>query len=77
MSLSPKVRVDRWQHLVTMAFHLDESHPEVAAAEARSLLRSVLEVFPRGIEPIDDFEAFAVRRLAASLLRALEASEGG
>lgn len=73
----PKERVDRWQHLVSVAFLLDESPPERSAAEARGLLRSVLEVFPEGIEPVDDFEAYAVRRLAAALLRVLEASEGG
>ncbi len=73
----PKERVDRWQHLVTIALLLDESPPEMATAEVRALLHSVLEVFPKSIEPIDDFEAYAVRRLAAALLRALEASEGG
>jgi len=73
----PKERVDRWQHLVTIAFLLDESPPERAAGEVRVLLQSVLEVFPESIEPVDDFEAYAVRRLAAALLRALEASKGG
>ena len=73
----PKERVDRWQHLVTIAILLDESPPERAAGEVRVFLQSVLEVFPESIEPVDDFEAYAVRRLAAALLRALEASKGG
>ncbi len=77
MILMPKERVDRWQHLVTVASLLDESPPERSAAEARGLLHSVLEVFPQSIEPADDFEAYAVRRLAASLLRALAASKDG
>lgn len=69
-------RVDRWQHLVSGAFRLDEAPPERVAAEARVLLHSVLEVFPAGLDPIEEFEAYAVRRLAASLLRALEAQRG-
>lgn len=73
----PKERLDRWQHLVTIAHLLDESPPERSAAEVRALLHSVLEVFPESIEPVDDFEAYAVRRLVASIVRALEASKGG
>jgi len=67
-------RTDKWQHLVTGAFHLDEAAPEALRAEARAYLRSVLEVFPKGLEPVDDFRAYAVRRMAAALLRALESS---
>lgn len=41
----------------------------------RMYLRSVLEVFERDIDPVDDFEGYAVRRLATSLLRILDASK--
>lgn len=43
----------------------------------RMYLRSVLEVFERDIDPVDDFEGYAVRRLATSLLRILDGSEAG
>lgn len=67
-------RTDRWQHLVTCAFLLEETPPERTDAAARVFLRSVLEVFERDIDPVDDFEGYAVRRLATSLLRALDAA---
>lgn len=66
-------RDDRWQHLVSGAFRLDETPPEKLESEALVVLRSVLEVFPPGEDPLDDFEAYAVRRLASSMLRVLEA----
>ena len=34
-------------------------------------LDNVLEVFPADLDPVDDFEGWAVRRLALSLRRAL------
>jgi hypothetical protein len=43
----------------------------------RMYLRSVLEVFDRDIDPVGDFEGYAVRRLATSLLRILDGSEPG
>jgi len=66
-------RDDRWQHLVNVSFTLSE---KVAAggqpgegrlAEARALLEEVLEVFPASIDPVEDFEGYAIRRLALAL----------
>ena len=77
------MREDRWQHLLHAAFLLEE---EDSAARARGdttgmeerqrrvqrLLDSLLEVFPSSLDPVDDFEGYAVRRLAQVLLRTLE-----
>ena len=70
---APRERADRWQHLVTCAFLIEETPADRTDAAARVYLRSVLEVFERDIDPVDDFEGYAVRRLATSLLRALDA----
>ncbi|MDO8836645.1 MAG: hypothetical protein Q7V01_13670 [Vicinamibacterales bacterium] len=70
-------RADRWQHLVTCAFLLEETPPARTDVAMRMYLRSVLEVFERDIDPVDDFEGYAVRRLATSLLRILDGSEAG
>ncbi len=71
-------RDDRWQNLVTGAFHLDD---ELASVRVRGsvarrrlaieYLDSILEVFPSDLDPVEDFEGYAVRRLAQSLRRAL------
>ena len=37
----------------------------------KAMLDSLLEVFPASIEPVDDFEGFALRRLAQALRRTL------
>jgi hypothetical protein len=71
-------RDDRWQNLVTGAFHLDDEltsvHTRGAVARRRlaiEYLDSVLEVFPADLDPVEDFEGYAVRRLAQSLRRAI------
>ncbi len=64
--------LDRWTHLVHGAFRLDEAPAHALPAAARDYLRSVLEVFPRELDPADDFEAYAVRRLAMSVLRVMQ-----
>ncbi len=70
-------REDRWQHLVTGAFQIDD---ELAVSSLTALARrrllahyldSVLEVFPPDLDPVEDFEGYAVRRLAQSDRRAL------
>jgi hypothetical protein len=61
-------RTDRWQHLVSAAFHLDET---VSPERAVHLLDSALEVFPPTIDPVEDFEGYAVRRMLLALRRAL------
>jgi len=73
-------REDRWQNLVSGAFNLEEalgadSPRDGAAASAQLALRyldSVLEVFPPGVDPLEDFEGYAVRRMALALRHALE-----
>ncbi|WP_224247912.1 hypothetical protein [Hyalangium gracile] len=74
------MRQDRWQNVIHAAFLLEEA-PEneaggAAGAEERlrrvqAMLDSLLEVFPASIDPVDDFEGFAMRRLAQALRRTL------
>ena len=71
-------RDDRWQNLVTGAFHLDDELGSVrtrgAVARRRLAIEyidSILEVFPPDLDPVEDFEGYAVRRLAQSLRRAI------
>lgn len=63
-------RDDRWQHLVKLAFRLSAvaDDPESPAArEAVRALDSALEVFGPEIDPVDDFEGYALRRLLLAL----------
>ena len=57
----------RWAHLVNAAFHLEETK-NVSVA-----LDSVLESFDSDIEPVDDFQGYAVRRFVLALKEALTA----
>ena len=73
------MREDRWQHMVHAALLLEEQlgQQDLASAQERrrrvqGLLDSLLEVFPSSLDPVDDFEGFAVRKLAQALQRALE-----
>jgi hypothetical protein len=59
----------RWQHLAIAASKLDDG-----AASVSEVLDTALEVFPRSLEPCDDFQAYAVRRLLLALRRALAES---
>ncbi|HNS95368.1 MAG TPA: hypothetical protein PLJ27_17415 [Polyangiaceae bacterium] len=70
MSMEP--RLDRWMHLVHGADRLEESASEQAFEVACNYLQSVLEVFPKDLDPVDDFEAYAVRRLARSILHVMK-----
>jgi hypothetical protein len=65
-------RTDRWQHLVSGAFLLDEVRSPVERQRVLQYLDTVLEVFPGAIDPVEDFEGFSVRRMALALRRALE-----
>jgi len=72
-------RDDRWQNLVTGAFQIDAELGSVrvrgSVARRRLALEyldSILEVFPSDLDPVEDFEGYAVRRLAQSLRRALD-----
>ena len=55
---------DRWRHLVHAAFLLEE---QAAEGGAIALLDSALEVFTAEIDPVEDFEGYAVRRLLLAL----------
>jgi hypothetical protein len=73
------MREDRWQNVVNAALLLEEQaaqlSPESAQArrlQVQLLLGSLLEVFPSSVDPVEDFEGFAVRKLAQALQRALE-----
>ncbi len=69
-------RTDRWQHLVSGAFLLDEAPSPVQRQRVLGYLDTVLEVFPGSLDPLEDFEGFAVRRMALAMRRALESSQG-
>lgn len=68
-------RVDRWQNLVNGSFSLCEravaGDASVSRDRALEFLNGVLEVFPPSIDPVDDFEGYAVRRMALALREAL------
>ncbi|MFP2904703.1 hypothetical protein ACLESD_06525 [Pyxidicoccus sp. 3LFB2] len=77
------MREDRWQHLLHTSFLIEEAEraahavggpPELEERQrqVKVLLGSLLEVFPSSLDPVDDFEGYAVRRLAQVLLRTLE-----
>ncbi|HVG56928.1 MAG TPA: hypothetical protein VNA24_00120 [Hyalangium sp.] len=65
---------NRWANLVNAAFLLDQT-PRIPGPEglrpALSMLESALEVFPPSIDPVEDFEGYAVRRLLLALKAAL------
>jgi hypothetical protein len=77
-------RTDRWQRIVVGAFQLDEAlgskegpgHGSGAATHALTYVDSLLEVFPSSVDPLEDFEGYAVRRMLLSMRRALE-HQGG
>jgi hypothetical protein len=75
-------RDDRWQNLVSRAFLLEEQlratgapHRPNGLKAAVDYLESTLEVFPSSVDPVEDFEGYAVRRMVQGLLTALR-SEG-
>lgn len=57
----------RWQHLVILAFSLEEGQT------ASSVIASALEVFGPDVDPVEDFEGYAVRRLLLALRQRIEA----
>ncbi|WP_147332782.1 hypothetical protein [Archangium gephyra] len=72
-------RTDRWQSMVMGAFHLDEAldakelpgDGSGAAPHALLYLDNLLEVFPSSMDPLEDFEGYAVRRMLLAMRRAL------
>jgi hypothetical protein len=61
---------NRWANLVNTAFLLDQA-PRKPGPEglqpALAMIESALEVFPPAIDPVEDFEGYAVRRMLLSL----------
>lgn len=79
----PGDREDRWANMARTAFLLDEqsatdprASPEARRTRVVAALHSLLEVFPASVDPLDDFEGYAVRRLVASMERALGEPQG-
>jgi hypothetical protein len=70
-------RTDRWQSLVAGAFRLEEALPSASPLPVVQYLDNLLEVFPSSLDPLEDFEGYAVRRMALALRRALEPSPDG
>lgn len=69
---------NRWQHLVNAAFAIDEaraSRRAVDTAKLRTQIDNALELFPASLDPVEDFEAFAVRRMLLAISRALEPAD--
>lgn len=63
------MRQDRWQNLLQAALAL-EAQPSTVEADRQQLLMrldSLLEVFHSSIDPVDDFEGYATRRLLLTL----------
>lgn len=70
----------RWLHLVAQSERLSELIREKkidgASAledELRDTVQSILEAFPRELEPTSDLEGYAVRRLGKALGEVLDA----
>lgn len=68
--MKPEEPEPRWGHVVNAAFHLDETKAPDSRA-ALVAIDSVLEAFDVEIDPVEDFQGYALRRLALSLRRAL------
>ena len=71
---------DRWQHLVQAAFLLEEQDATCEGgipAPAVALVDSALEVFTPDIDPVEDFEGYAVRRLLLALRAAFTERKSG
>lgn len=70
----------RWANLVNTAFLLDQeprpSGPE-GLRPALTMLQSALEVFPASLDPVEDFEGYAVRRLLLALEDYLSHTQAG
>jgi hypothetical protein len=58
--MTKEIREDRWQHLLSAALSVGEAQEPGREMERR--VTSLLEVFSSDLDPVDDFEAYAVRR---------------
>ncbi len=63
---------ERWQHLVTLAFDVQAAKSSGSQAAAAAV-ESALEVFRSNLDPVEDFEGYAVRRLLLALRECLAA----
>lgn len=76
MSDVPISREDRWAHLVNAAFRLEDAvklDPAARSRQVNEILDSAIEVFPSDIDPVEAFEAYAVRRMLLALRQLLSA----
>lgn len=63
---------NRWGHLVNAAFHVESTASTQGGIDATlALVDSALEVFGPEIDPVDDFEGYAVRRFLLAIQAAL------
>lgn len=72
-------RDDRWANVAKTAFLLNElctvqpdASLDARLVHVRAAVHSLLEVFPSSVDPLEDFEGYAVRRWVVSLDRALQ-----
>ena len=68
-------RDDRWAHLASLAFRIDEGQRDALQERltaAAALLDGATEVFPPSLDPLEDFEGYAVRRLLLALRTLIE-----
>ncbi len=68
-----EVPIGSWKHLLYAAESLmDLPKDKEALSEAIRMLNSLEEHFPRTIDPVNDFPAYAVRRFCLALNSVLE-----
>ena len=67
----------RWQHLAQAAFLLEEhaAKPDRSAQGMLAPIESALELFTAGIDPVEDFEGYAVRRMLLAVRECFAARE--
>jgi hypothetical protein len=82
MTEGTSTRNDRWQHLCLITERIDRLSAEIkqgqdrarAMAELDALLESVTEVFSKDVDPVGDFEGYAVRQLVKAIRGWVEVS---
>lgn len=66
----------KWRHLLFAANSLSElSKEQLPFIELRRSLGSLEEYFPRELNPLDDFPAYALRQFCKSLSKTLDSIE--
>jgi hypothetical protein len=63
--MAGETRQDRWQHLLAAAHAIREA--QEPRLEAERWLDSIPEVFASDLDPVTEFEAYAVRRFVMAV----------